>query len=369
MKWLALVAMVLACTSEGPSNIEVLWDVPEHVPLPRVPDENPLTESSIALGRHLFYDTRLSSDGTVSCASCHQQEHAFADSRALSFGVFGAIGVLNAPSLGNAAYSFPLTWGHAEVVSIEDQLVGPMFGTEPLEMGMSGNKARIEALFSADARYRALFADAYPESPATLETARLALASFVRSLLSVNSAFDRYLAGEDAALSASARRGSELFYSERLGCSTCHAGFALTTAATSRGATGAPVSPHHNVGLYNIDGSGGYPEAATGLFAESGLADDMGRFRTPSLRNVAVTAPYGHDGSVATLEEMIRIYEAGGRVVDAGPHAGDGRENPLRSAALRSFELDDDERASLLAFLESLTDEAFLRDPRFANPW
>src|SRR5690606_27244472 len=162
--------------------------------------------------------------------------------------------------------------------------------------------------------------------------------------------FDAFLLGDDAALSASARRGSALFYSSRLGCGQCHAGFALTSATRSA-VTGRPVSPYHNIGLYNIGPEGAYPDAAPGLIAATGIDRDMGRFRVRTLRNVEVTAPYMHDGSVATLEAVIALYEAGGRNVEAGPHAGDGRDSPWRSATLRAFELTDAERADLLAFL------------------
>jgi cytochrome c peroxidase len=126
---------------------------------------------------------------------------------------------------------------------------------------------------------------------------------------------------------------------------------------------------YHNTGLYNIDGKGAYPPENIGIAEITGRPEDMGRFRAPSLRNVAVTAPYMHDGSIASLDAVIDHYAEGGRTIPAGPHAGVGRTNPLKSSFLPGFTLTPDERRDLVAFLESLTDEEFLRDPRFSNPW
>ena len=353
----------------GDSHVEVDLPLPSHFPAPLAPADNPLTAASIDLGRHLFYDTRLSVNDSISCATCHKQEFAFADNLAVSLGATGEPGVLNAPSLGNVIYSQPLTWAHGEIRSIEEQLRGPMFGDSPLEMGMDGHEAEILQHLRDEERYEQLFEAAYPGRGMDLDLARLALASFVRSIVSYQSPFDAFLAGDASAISQSALRGSELFYSERLGCSHCHSGFAFTTAVQSAASGTRPTSPFHNIGLYNIDGQGSYPESAPGRIGESGLAKDRGRFRVPSLRNVGLTAPYGHDGSVATLEDFIRIYEDGGRVIESGPNAGDGRENPWRSQDLKVFELRDEERVDLIAFLQSLSDGTLAGDARLADPW
>ncbi len=364
------VGIIGACAVPGEDNgIDLELALPQHFPDPIAPLSNRLTPESAELGRHLFYDLRLSGNGTLACASCHQQEYAFADSLAVSLGASGGEGVLNAPSLANVIYAYPLTWAHGSVTTIEEQLLGPMFGEQPLEMGMAGFEDEIAGRLAIDARYRELFADAFPGEEISVKLVRFALASFVRSLVSYQSAFDRFLAGDSVAISQSAQRGSELFYSERLGCSHCHAGFAFSAAVQSLATNSQPTSPFHNIGLYNVDGEGGYPSAAQGLIEESGFAKDMGRFRVPSLRNVALTAPYGHDGSVATLDDFIRIYEEGGRNVEAGSNQGDGRNNPWRSDDLKVFELSDAERDDLIAFLESLTDSSFVMDSRFADPW
>ncbi len=369
-KLAALFLCLTGCTGdEFASSIEVDLQLPAHFPEPWVPSENHLTAESVLLGRHLFYDTRLSGNGTVSCSSCHKQEFAFADDRPRSLGATGESGTLNAPALTNVIYLRPLTWAHGTITSIEEQLLGPMFGESPVEMGMTGSTQRILDRMTNDTLYQQLFEDAFPDEPIELDLVRYSLASFVRSLLSYRAPFDAFIAGDLNAISIQARRGSELFYSSKLGCSGCHAGFAFTTAAVSAVAGDNQSSPFHNIGLYNIDGVGSYPDTARGLIEESGIPRDMGRFRVPSLRNVALTAPYGHDGSVPTLEDFIAIYEAGGRHIESGPFAGDGRQSQWRSADLKDFTLTDDERSDLIAFLESLSDVAVTTDLHHRNPW
>jgi cytochrome c peroxidase len=159
----------------------------------------------------------------------------------------------------------------------------------------------------------------------------------------------------------------ELFFSERLECFHCHGGFNFTDSTTHANANVDRVG-YHNTGLYNTDFNGAYPPDNTGLFDMTGYRRDMGRFKAPTLRNIAVTAPYMHDGSVATLDEVISNYARGGRLLESGPHAGDGRRSPFKSEFIRGFELTDAERVDLLAFLESLTDPAVLSDPAFSNP-
>jgi len=362
--------LVGGCGIDGGPN-DALLDVPAHAPHPRLPADNALSSAKIELGRHLFYDPGLSGPGTVACASCHRQARGFADDAAVSLGADGEAGVLNAPGLANAAYRMPLTWAHGSVGGIEEQLLLPMYGDEPVEMAMAGREAEVRARLAAEVRYRELFAEAFPGDPDAidLDNARLALACFVRSLISFGSPFDDYLAGDATAVGDSARRGSELFFSQRLGCGGCHSGLLLTVATVTEDSGPQPSDAFHNIGLYDVDGLGRYPEPALGLIAETGIARDMGRFRVPSLRNVTVTAPYMHDGSVATLEDVLAIYEDGGRLVESGPWAGDGRKSPLRSERLRRFALTEEERGDMLAFLAALTDMRFLGDSRYGNPW
>jgi cytochrome c peroxidase len=195
-----------------------------------------------------------------------------------------------------------------------------------------------------------------------------AIAAFQRTLISGDSPYDRARGGDRTAMSDAARLGEELFFSENLECFHCHGGFNFTGSVDYVG-KGLPEIEFHNTGLYNLDGKGAYPVPNTGVHEISNRAEDMGRFKAPTLRNVAVTGPFMHDGSIASLEEVIDHYAAGGRTIPTGPHAGVGRTNPLKSPFVSGFELEPEERAALVAFLESLTDRTFLTNPSFANPW
>ncbi|MEO0811979.1 MAG: di-heme enzyme, partial [Myxococcota bacterium] len=147
----------------------------------------------------------------------------------------------------------------------------------------------------------------------------------------------------------------------------CHGGFNFTLSTVHQGSV-FEAEDFHNTGLYSVNDSGAYPEPNTGVHAVTGDFEDMGKFRAPTLRNVELTAPYMHDGSIETLEGVIRHYEAGGRNVESGPYAGDGRRSPLKSGFVQGFSLTDRQRDDLLEFLLSLTDESFVHDPRFARP-
>jgi cytochrome c peroxidase len=339
-------------------------------PLPVVPADNPMSSSKVQLGRWLFYDTRLSVNGTTSCASCHQQALAFTDGRPVSVGATGERHPRSSMSLVNAAYASRLTWANSLIASLEAQALTPMFGDDPIEMGLGGHEDRMLATLSSDARYERLFREAFPHSndPVTVLNTVRAISAFVRSIVSFRAPFDRYLAGDDSAISESAKRGEALFFSERLECFHCHGGFNFTDSTTHEDARVEQVG-YHNTGLYNLGNTGAYPPNNIGLADITGERRDMGRFRAPTLRNIAVTAPYMHDGSIATLDGVIDHYARGGRRIEDGAYAGDGRVNPFKSEFLRGFELSDPERADLIAFLESLTDEAALTDPRWSSPW
>ena len=195
-----------------------------------------------------------------------------------------------------------------------------------------------------------------------------ALASFTRGLLSFNSPYDQQRNGNATAMSESALRGKRLFFAEDLECHHCHTSFNLT-ASTKHENTTFEEMPFFNTGLYNLDGKGAYPPDNTGAMALTNDPADMGRFRPPTLRNVAVTAPYMHDGSLKTLDEVIRFYERGGRKINGGPNAGDGRLSPLKNGLVAGFEITDAEREDLIHFLEALTDEEFLTNERFSDPF
>lgn len=376
-RWLSrlavgLVALVTAGGLLAAAAQDTVWQLPSWVPPPVTPADNPVTADKAELGRHLFHDPRLSADGSMSCASCHEPSRAFTDGRRVSTGVTGEAGSRSAMSLTNVAYLPVLNWSNPLLTSLEVQALIPLFGEHPVEMGMAGREVELFARLQSDPTYRRLFARAFPDEAGkgtqalfSLSTLTRALASFQRTLLSFDSPYDRYRYGGDSgAIGEAARRGEALFFGEKLECYHCHGGFNFTDNLKHSRTPFAEVG-FHNTGLYNVDGRGGYPAEAPGIVEATGDARDAGRFRTPTLRNVTVTAPYMHDGSIATLADVLRQhYARAGRSV----HLGQGG-NPLRSELVAGFEITEEEIADVVAFLESLTDERFLNDPRFSDPW
>lgn len=356
---------VSSCARETPYE----WHLPPGFPKPRIPDDNALTVEKVELGRHLFYDQRLSANGSQACASCHRQSHAFSEDVAIATGSTGQKHHRNSMALVNVAYDATFTWAHPGINTIEQHVLLPLFGDKPVEMGAAGHEQEILARLRGDPAYEQLFARAFPGTSerVTFDTVAKALASFVRTLISFDSPFDRYAYyGEDAALTESQVRGMNLFMSERLECAHCHAGFNFSQFVTHESAAVAERA-FHITGLYPYSET--YISGADyGLFAVTGQDADKDRFKAPTLRNIERSAPYMHDGSLATLNDVIDFYSAGGRVLADGPRAGDGRAHPGKSPFIKGFTLTAQERQDLLAFLSSLTDERFLTDPEFADP-
>ena len=342
--------------------------LPPGFPTPRLPANATLTPELAELGRHLFYDKRLSGNGTQACASCHEQARAFTDGRVTPPGSTGTALERNAMSLTNIAYNPTQTWANHLLVTLEQQAVVPMFGTDPVELGITGSEDLVIERLRADTKYQELYAAAFPgAAPIELGQVIQALAAFERRLISGNSLYDRARRGE-ATLSESAARGQEMFFSETFECHHCHGGFNLTIAVDFA-TLAEPGVAFFNTGLYNVGGTGAYPANDRGLLDVTFLATDEGRFRPPSLRNIGVTAPYMHEGSMATLDEVVRFYERGGREITSGPNAGDGKLSPFKSAFVPGFTLSEQQRADLIAFLESLTDDSFLTDPALSDPF
>jgi cytochrome c peroxidase len=303
------------------------FNLPKGFPKPRVPADNPMTPAKVELGRYLFYDTRMSVNGKTSCATCHKQELAFTDGRAIAVGTTGESHPRGAMSLINIAYSATLTWNNPDMKVLEEQALVPMMGDHPVELGLREGDGFLPML-GADAKYRVLFERAFSDESAriTMSNVTKAIASFERSIISGRSPYDRYHYNrEDDAVSDAAKRGETLFFDSRHSCFRCHGGFNFSDA-----------------GLHN-----------TGVNADTGL------FKAPTLRNIAITGPYMHDGSIATLPDVLDHYAAGGRVHD----------NPSKDPLIHGFEMSKQDREDLIAFLQSLTDEAILHDPQFANPW
>lgn len=366
---LVLIAVTLGLYLFLPRSTAFDWRLSAQYPMPVVPKENPMSDEKVALGRWLFYDQRLSGNGTMSCATCHVQALAFTDGKPRSIGSTGELHPRSAMTLVNAAYASRLTWANPLLDKLEDQALTPLFGEKPVEMGMIHRADDIGDLLLNEPHYRELAQAAFPDDEVPFSTlnAVRSIAAFVRSIVSFGSAYDRYLEGESEALTNAAIRGMDLFFSERLECFHCHGGFNFTDSTTHRNAVVDSVG-FHNTGLYNLGGTGAYPEVNTGLFDMTGEQRDMGRFKAPTLRNIALTAPYMHDGSIDTLSEVLEHYSRGGRLIDGGDFAGDGRLNPFKSEFVKGFELTATEASDLIAFLHALTDESVLANASWSAP-
>jgi cytochrome c peroxidase len=291
------------------------------------PSDNTLTEERARLGKRLFFERRLSRTNEIACGSCHAQEHGFADPRTVSLGVEGRSGKRNAPALSNLAWGVTFFWdGRAE--TLEEQAGMPIEDVLEMDLPLATAVGRL----SDEAGYVEDFRLAYDSEP-TEETLRKALASFVRTLASGNSAYDRHLAGVPAALEPAALRGEALFFG-KAACFHCHPPGALT-----------------NDGFFN---NGTFTDGAdVGRQAVTGRTGDLGKFKVPGLRNVAVSAPYMHDGSLATLDDVVDHYDRG------------GLGHPSTDPQIETLGLSGDEKADLVAFMQALTDDEFLEDPRF----
>jgi len=306
---LGLASTAVAAAGEEPYR----WRLPEGMAPPPVPADNPMSEAKVALGRALFSDPRLSSNATTSCASCHDPARDFTDGRPRAIGADGVAHARHTPSLWNVAWNVSYTWIDQGLTTLEAQLVVPLTGTDPVELGFGPAQA---ALLAADPAIARLHRAAFGDAPLAQESVIRALASYVRTLARMDSAFDRALYWDDASgFDARARAGRDLFFSERIGCGACHAGPHLSGPTAQPGRSVVPV------------------------FHRTGVSGSALAFRAPSLRFVARTAPYMHDGSLADLGDVVDFYARGG---------GPGAER------LVPFALEPEERRALIAFLERL---------------
>lgn len=319
-----------------PRGTPIEVQAPLGLPPVPIPADNPPTAETVALGRLLYYDPILSVDNTVACATCHHPDFGFTDGKQFSEGVGGQKGGRNAPTVFNAAYYTTQFWD-GRAPSLEKQAEGPV--ENPVEMAHT--LEGVEKKLTADASYRAAFEKAFGPGPITYEKVEKAIASFERTVVSGNSPFDRYFYGGDkSALSKAARRGLEVFRdSEKGDCAECHTIGEKHALFTD--------NKFHNIGVGVKLVLGGVPELTDqGRFDVTKNEADRGAFKTPSLRNIAQTSPYMHDGSLKTLKEVVDLY------------VGGGNSNPHLDKEIRELDfLSGRERADLVAFLESLTGE------------
>ena len=336
----AILAIAILClsnvgcktsVSEKPIGATIEIHPPLGLPPVPIPTDNPPTANTIALGRRLFYDTRLSKDDSLACASCHKPEDDFSDGSNISKGVAGVLGIRNAPTILNTAYQ-PLQFWDGRALSLEQQAASPI--ADPLEMNQP-HEVFLSKL-AKDSTYKTLFDKSFGSTDITLGRVQKALASFERTVLSGNSAFDRYQYGGDhSTLTAAQVRGLALFINPQKGnCASCHT-LNPQYAFFNDG-------KFHNTGI-GIDDEGTFSDV--GRYHETKVETDKGAFKTPTLRNIANTAPYMHDGSLQTLRQVVDFY------------AGGGNSNPYLDKEMKTIHLDGKERSDMVEFLKSLTGE------------
>ncbi|MEY4204216.1 MAG: hypothetical protein RL013_1920 [Bacteroidota bacterium] len=325
---LCIVLLLVSCSKE-PAVPEPLLSVPPGFPAPVFPADNELTEARFALGKRMFYDVVMSRDSSVSCASCHDPALAFSDKVAFSTGAHRRPGTRNAPTLANVAYQ-PYYTREGGVPTLEMQILVPIQEHNEFDF----NLLLIADRLKQDSTYIRMSREAYGRDPDYYIVTR-SIACFERTLVSGNSRFDQFnFQGKSNALSPAEKRGKDLFYDDKTSCYKCHDGFNFTNYA------------FENNGLYE-----NYPDV--GRFRLTGDSSDMARFKVPTLRNVALTAPYMHDGSIATLEDVVSHYNSGGKT------------HPHKSPYIRPLGLTDREKDDLVAFLNALTDYQFISNLKF----
>ncbi|MCB9328695.1 MAG: cytochrome-c peroxidase [Lewinellaceae bacterium] len=321
-----LISFLFSCSKEEISvekHFE-LMEIPKGFDAIQFPADNLYSKSRWELGKKLFYDPILSSDKSISCASCHLAENAFSDKVSVSQGVEARVGTRNAPSLANVAFH-PYYLREGGVPTLEMQVLVPIQEHNEFDF----NILLIAERMNQDVSYVEMALEAYDRIPDAFVITR-AIATFERSLISGYSPYDKYENYNDqSALNENEIRGMNLFFSDRLQCSQCHSGFNFTN--------------------YSFENNGLYDEYSdSGRFRLTGKEEDFAKFKTPSLRNIALTAPYMHDGSMSTLDEVIDHYNTG------------GAENPQKSSLIKPLHLSESEKEDLKAFLNSLTDKTFI---------
>jgi cytochrome c peroxidase len=332
-----------------PYALTVPSNFPAVVPSPA---DNPLTVEGVALGRHLFYEKALSVNNTIACATCHRQELAFTDGLARAQGVNGAVSPRSAMSLANLAWEPKLTWDGA-AASLEAQARIPIENPVEMHQSLQAGVARLQATST----YPALFRSAFGSSTITEDNMLKALAQFERTLVSGNSRYDQFRRGNRTALTAFEQQGLVLFTTHpdaaariRGGnCSDCHAG---------------DLQSDHAFRNNGLDAA--FTDLGLGL--QTGQPTDNGKFRVPSLRNIALTAPYMHDGRFTTLAQVLDHYND--HVVMNSPNIDPlllNGSNDVRGPGF-PLSLTVDEKAKIVAFMQTLTDTDFINDPRFSKP-
>ncbi|NEM98665.1 cytochrome-c peroxidase [Pontibacter burrus] len=355
-----LLCCLTACSSDPdipPAPVTEYKPTPYQLNIPStlprnfvIPPDNPLTEEGVVLGRHLFYDNKLSGNNTMSCATCHQQQLAFTDGKSLSFGIQRMPTKRSTMSLANMLWFSQFNWD-GSATGLEAQARGPI--EDPLEM----HETMVNAVNKIQRTpiYPPMFFKAFGDSTVSEENILKALAQFQRTLISANSRYDRYLQSKEV-FTPDEVEGMRLFMTHPepgLGirggnCGDCHGGTLLS------------LKGFHNNGL-------DYTFKDNGLGAITGRETDNGKFKAPTLRNIALTAPYMHDGRFKTLEEVLDHYNE--HLIYNSPNLDPLIKEASNMPNGRTLKLTPDEKRKIILFLHTLTDSTFIQDERFSNPF
>jgi len=319
------------------------------------------------LGRYLFFDNHLSLNHSKSCGTCHSPQFAFTDGYRLSVSALGESLLHNSPSLLNTNQYHFYDWANPVATDYIKQMQRPLYGTHPVELGLNVHWDEVKKYLAEDDTYKSLFGNAFPtkKESITQENIVQSIAAYVQGLTSENSKYDQYKRGDKLALNESELKGMKLFESEKLACSSCHTAPSFTQATITMDINKVYV----NTGLYNINEQNQYPTKDAGLYSTTKKESDNGKFKIPSLRNVAITSPYMHDGTVNSLSEVIDIYAKGGRTIDNGDYRGNGIYNKNKNSLVHGFTLSENEKNDLMLFLIALTDTSYLSNDYFLNPF
>lgn len=341
---LTCTAVLSGCRKDAPIDIDPLdttpydLNLPAHMPRMAIPDDNPLTLEGVNLGRHLFYEKRLSRDGTQSCGSCHAAEFAFSDNGLqFSEGIDGIFGDKNAMAIVNLGWAREFFWD-GRSAGLEAQAREPVIN--PIEM--HNTWSNVEVTLQADSMYRRMFREAFGTEEITEANAVKAISQFERSMVSANSRYDQYKLGDESALSPLEKYGMEIFFLEKAECFHCHTELLMQD------------------NLYHNNGLDFQASRDEGRYAVTGDTNDIGKFKTPTLRNIELTGPYMHDGRFETLEEVVEHYSSG------------IRESSNLQVLLRrpgGLGMNPQEKQALVAFLRTLTDTTFTTNPAFSDPF
>ena len=320
-----------------------------------------------SLGRYLFYDNHLSLNHSKSCGSCHAPEFAFTDGYRRSVSPMGENLKHNSPSLLNTQTNQYYDWANPLAKTYRQQMQRPLYGKHPVELGLDMHFDKVKKYIVQDENYQTLWRKAFKAdtNAVSMKNIEIALEAYLNTLVSTNSKYDQYIQGDTRIFSSAEKHGLKLFRSEALSCSKCHPepSFTLATKEVNM------AQIYVNIGLCDYTALLSAKDSDLGLYENTQNLQDLGKFKIPSLRNCGITAPYMHDGSVASLSEVIDTYQNGGRIQTSSNSLSKYKTSETKHPFIQGFELSAIDKQSLIAFLQTLTDTSYLSQEHFLNPF